>query len=99
MNKLKYLSGVVSLQLDRTKCIGCRECLNVCPHQVFILFEKKAAIGDRDSCMECGACALNCSTQAISVRKGVGCAQGIINGLMRGTKPTCDCSGGASSCC
>jgi formate hydrogenlyase subunit 6/NADH:ubiquinone oxidoreductase subunit I len=46
--------------------------------------------------MECGACQNNCPADAISVGAGVGCAQAVINGFLRGTEPDCDCSGG---CC
>ena len=35
---------------------------------------EKVKIVDLDSCMECGACALNCSAEAITVTPGVGCA-------------------------
>jgi Fe-S-cluster-containing hydrogenase component 2 len=44
----------------------------------------KAAIVDKDRCMECGACALNCPFTAISVEVGVGCAIAIINGNKSG---------------
>jgi len=54
-------------------------CLTVCPHRVFTIQDKKAALVDRDGCMECGACARNCPTEAISVAPGVGCASLIIN--------------------
>jgi len=40
--------------------------------------------------MECGACALNCQHGAIKVKSGVGCAAGIISGILRNTEPTCD---------
>ncbi len=98
MNGLVYLPDVVTLALDRTLCNGCRMCLNVCPHAVFEFRDKKAFIAHREFCMECGACAMNCATGAISVRSGVGCAAGILNGLIRGTEPTCDCSDGGSCC-
>lgn len=98
MNGLLYLSDVVTLELDVTKCTGCRMCLMVCPHAVFGFKNKKAFILRKDYCMECGACAINCKDQAITVKSGVGCAAGIINGLIRGTEPTCDCGEG-SSCC
>ena len=42
----------------------------------------RAEIVDRDLCMECGACARNCPVDAIAVRAGVGCAQGIIRGAL-----------------
>jgi NAD-dependent dihydropyrimidine dehydrogenase PreA subunit len=99
MNSLVYLKNVVSLKLDQQKCKGCKMCTIVCPHEVFIIKDKKAFIDKKDLCMECGACQMNCPEDAISVRSGVGCAAGIINGLFRGTEPSCDCSDSKSGCC
>jgi NAD-dependent dihydropyrimidine dehydrogenase PreA subunit len=99
MNGLVYLKNVVTLELDQEKCNGCRMCTIVCPHAVFEIENKKAVIVNKDFCIECGACEKNCPENAISVRSGVGCAAGIINGILRGTEPTCDCSGPGSSCC
>ncbi len=59
----------------------------------------RAAITDKDLCMECGACAMNCEFGAIAVNSGVGCAAAIINSLINGGPPTCDCSGDSGSCC
>ena len=97
MTGLTYLKNVNTLQLDREKCNGCAMCTIVCPHAVFTIKEKKSFIKHKDYCMECGACAMNCSTGAVTVKSGVGCAAGIINGLLRGTEPTCDC--GFGDCC
>ena len=72
--------------LREADCIGCGRCLEVCPHQVFVLEGKRARIQDRDACMECGACALNCPVKAISVDAGVGCAAGLINEWLREKK-------------
>ena len=58
---------------------------------------KAARIRDREACMECGACARNCPASALSVKAGVGCAQAIIIGKLRGTAPDCGC--GSSGCC
>ena len=96
---LKYLENVVTLELDEDKCIGCGLCTEVCPHAVLVLEERKAIIVDRDACMECGACARNCPVEAIQVQSGVGCAYGVINGILRGTEPSCDCSDGKGGCC
>ena len=92
---MKYLSKDLSLRLDVSRCIGCEMCVDVCPHGVFAIENKKAQIVDRAACMECGACALNCPVHALAVASGVGCAEAIINGLLTG-KETC-CGGGA--CC
>ena len=79
MQGFRYLSNVVTLALDQPTCVGCGRCPEVCPHQVFVITGRQAAIADRDACMECGACALNCPVKAIAVEAGVGCATGIVN--------------------
>jgi NAD-dependent dihydropyrimidine dehydrogenase PreA subunit len=96
---LRYLAGVVTLELDETKCNGCGMCATVCPHGVFELDDGRARIADRDACMECGACQANCPQGAIAVQSGVGCVTAIIKGALTGSEPNCDCGGGSSSCC
>jgi len=91
-----YLRNVVTLQLDRELCIGCRMCTEVCPQQLFTMQDGKAQITDRDACMECGACALNCPVKAISVDAGVGCASGMINEWLASLKIR---RGGGAGCC
>ncbi|MDP1622373.1 MAG: mercury methylation ferredoxin HgcB [Bacteroidales bacterium] len=98
MRELTYLPGVVTLLLDVEKCNGCRMCLMVCPHAVFVMENKRAVIRHKDFCMECGACAKNCPEGAITVQSGVGCASGIINGLLRRTEPSCDCDSDGGCC-
>ncbi|MCP4583961.1 MAG: 4Fe-4S dicluster domain-containing protein [candidate division Zixibacteria bacterium] len=96
---LRYLKDVVSLQLDAGKCNGCKKCLQVCPHEVFVVEDKLARIVDRDACMECGACALNCPEGALAVEAGVGCAYAIIVGSLKGIEADCGCGEGESSSC
>jgi len=90
---MKYLSNTASLAFFPEHCVGCGLCIEVCPHGVFALENKKAVILDRDRCMECGACAANCSFGALHVHKGVGCAAAVINSIISGGEPSCDCSG------
>lgn len=104
---LTYMKNGETLSLDGETCIGCGECVNVCPHAVFRIESRKASIHMRAACMECGACAHNCPVGALSVKAGVGCAGAIIIGKLRGTAPDCggescgsESSGGSTtSCC
>lgn len=93
-----YIKDVATLELDRENCIGCGMCITVCPHAVFAMEERKALIRDKDLCMECGACQRNCPVGVIKVRAGVGCAAGVINGILKGTEPSCDCNSSGSCC-
>lgn len=104
MKQMTYLKGVSTLELDRNLCTGCRMCLNVCPHEVFTIEGNKAEIVRKDSCMECGACMINCPAGAIEVEKGVGCAYAVIDSKLKGRDEiTCGCDGsdgsGSSGCC
>ena len=92
-----HLRGRNSLKYRESLCNGCGRCQEVCPHGVFRVFEIAAVLESPESCMECGACAKNCPTGAISVKAGVGCAQAILKGVLKGTAPDCGC--GSSGCC
>ncbi len=97
---LRYLKNVASIEIDAEKCSGCGFCLQVCPHRVLELRAGKAVVADRDACMECGACKTNCPRQAVRVEAGVGCANAIIRGMIRGKPPACGCGeeGPQSAC-
>ncbi len=83
INTLQYMSEL---------CIGCAMCWEVCPHGVFAE-GKTAQLVKQEACMECGACALNCPTNAIIVQSGVGCAAAMIKAALTGSKEeSCDCS-------
>jgi NAD-dependent dihydropyrimidine dehydrogenase PreA subunit len=100
--KHRYIAGVTSLTITADKCTGCGRCIEVCPHEVFDLQNRKVIVIAQDNCMECGACTQNCVFGALSVKSGVGCATAMINGLMTKGDPdlgTCDCSGDTGGCC
>jgi len=96
MGELRYLTDVTTLALDPSQCNGCKMCTAVCPHAVFRVTDRVAAIVDRDACMECGACARNCEQQAITVDAGVGCAAAVIAGAL-GIEGACCCTTGSQT--
>lgn len=95
--RMEYLKDVVTLRLTPEKCIGCGRCVEVCPHAVFMVEDRKCRIVERDACMECGACARNCPVEALYVRNGVGCAAGMLN-VALGRKSGC-CGEDQACCC
>jgi ferredoxin len=91
-----------TLKLDTERCINCRRCTQVCPHAVFGEGKDHVTLARPASCMECGACALNCPVQAITVQSGVGCAWAMISAAIRGKdmdSGECSCGGDEGSCC
>ncbi len=83
------------------RCINCKRCTQVCPHGVFAEGAEHVQLVRPASCMECGACALNCPVQAIGVQSGVGCAWAMIGAALRGKDMDmgCSCGGDDSTCC
>jgi NAD-dependent dihydropyrimidine dehydrogenase PreA subunit len=88
--ELLYLRKVSTLRLDEEACTGCKVCTYVCPRAVLEMREGRAIVASLDACIECGACALNCAFDALSVKAGTGCASGILNGML-GRKNACCC--------
>ncbi len=98
--KNQYLKNVATLKLMSDRGTGCGRCIEVCPHNVFVINKGISSIIDKNRCMECGACVKNCPFDALEVKPGVGCALAIIMGWLKGTEPNCDCSGnGSGGCC
>lgn len=55
--------------VDETKCIGCRECLEICKNAVFSfddVFMKSKVVRPFNCVIECRTCAKLCPADAIS---------------------------------
>jgi ferredoxin len=53
------------IQVDKTKCTGCGNCVKVCLAGCYEVRRKKARIKGLEKCMECGACWYVCQEDAI----------------------------------
>ena len=83
-----------TLRYDPARCNGCGMCAAVCPHAVFAANQRQVHLVRTEACMECGACQVNCPTNAISVESGVGCAAAMILAALTGKKEaTCGSAG------
>jgi pyruvate formate lyase activating enzyme len=55
------------LMIFETTCMGCRQCVDVCPHQALSIEDEKLEV-DRSQCDCCGKCSEVCPTQSIQIR-------------------------------
>ena len=78
LKKKVQRKAINTLKYKPELCINCDMCSTVCPHGVFTPGKDTAKIVKFEACMECGACQLNCSMNAITVESGVGCATAMI---------------------
>lgn len=85
-------SDINTLKFDPDKCVNCDMCIYVCPHAVYGR-NGEVYVNNHDACMECGACMVNCPTDAIYVDAGVGCAYALMWSAIKGGKETCGCGG------
>jgi len=81
----KLADAYQTADADRTKCIGCGRCEDVCWHQGIEIKERKAY--KTDKCIGCGYCFQVCPTQALYVdKKGILRSAFEEAGIRRGNK-------------
>ncbi|MEJ2307073.1 MAG: 4Fe-4S binding protein [candidate division WOR-3 bacterium] len=56
----------MAVTIDKKKCIGCGDCVDVCPVEALSLKNEKAVV-DSEECIDCGACVNTCPEGAISL--------------------------------
>jgi NAD-dependent dihydropyrimidine dehydrogenase PreA subunit len=53
--------------VDVEKCIGCGECVEVCPVDVYELRDGKSVVVMEEDCLGCESCIEVCEEEAITV--------------------------------
>lgn len=55
--------------VDEEKCVGCEECVDVCPTEVFEMENEKSVVAEADECLGCESCVEVCEEGAITVEE------------------------------
>ena len=57
------------VRVDLNKCIGCENCVGICPMDVFYFNTEahKSVIAYPENCQSCGQCYLNCQGRALGM--------------------------------
>lgn len=54
--KLKRPKKVLSLEIDKDRCVGCKRCVSGCKREVFVMDGCKAVVRSFAACVGCGKC-------------------------------------------
>jgi NAD-dependent dihydropyrimidine dehydrogenase PreA subunit len=54
-------------EVDKEKCVGCGECVEVCPVDVYELQNEKSVVVAEEECLGCESCLEVCEEDAITV--------------------------------
>jgi NAD-dependent dihydropyrimidine dehydrogenase PreA subunit len=57
------------VMVDNDKCIGCGECVDICPVEVYELQDEKSVPVNAEECVGCESCVEVCEQEAITVRE------------------------------
>ena len=56
-----------NVEVDSEKCVGCGECVEICPVDVFDLQDEKSVPVNEEECLGCESCVEVCEEEAITV--------------------------------
>ena len=56
-----------NVEVDAESCIGCGECVEICPVDVFELEDEKSVPTNEEECLGCESCLEVCEEDAITV--------------------------------
>jgi len=58
-----------TVTVNEEKCVGCEECVDVCPVEVFEMEDDKSKPVNADECLGCESCVEVCEEDAITVEE------------------------------
>jgi NAD-dependent dihydropyrimidine dehydrogenase PreA subunit len=56
-----------NVEVHEEKCVGCGECVEICPVDVFELQDEKSVPVNEEECLGCESCIEVCEEEAITV--------------------------------
>jgi ferredoxin len=56
---------MMAVNIDKAKCTGCGDCVDVCPVEALSVENGKAVVNDE--CIDCAACVNTCPNDALSM--------------------------------
>ena len=58
-----------TITVDTDKCVGCGECVDICPASVYELTDGKTNPVNMDECLGCESCVGVCPNDALTVEE------------------------------
>jgi NAD-dependent dihydropyrimidine dehydrogenase PreA subunit len=55
------------IDVDEEKWIGCGECVEVCPSDVYEIQDEKSVVVNEEECVGCESCLEVCEQEAITI--------------------------------
>ena len=55
----------MAVNINKAKCTGCEDCVDVCPVEALSIENDKAVVNDE--CIDCGVCIDECPSGALSL--------------------------------
>jgi electron transfer flavoprotein alpha subunit len=56
------------VEVDKEKCCGCGNCVEVCPFGILEIKDGKVNVKDSSECKKCGACVIACPDKALKIK-------------------------------
>ncbi len=56
-----------TITVDLEACIGCGECVDICPESVYEIEDQKSVPVNEDDCVGCESCVEVCDEDAITI--------------------------------